>query len=260
MSDPFESERLTMRPTRVEDAEALFEAYRDVELMRYWSSAPHASVDETRAYLTPRIDKTDWRGWTMVRKSDGRVIGTLAAGERRPGVSEIAYMLMRSAWGRGFAREGVTRLIDLLVREEGKRRVFADTDPDNDASNRLLESLGFRREGLLRGEWQTHIGVRDAVAWGLLAEEWVALTPLPQLHDAAGRAAYVQELRSIARPLRLTGLAFLSLGLALGVARRLWWPEMPAAIPLAALALGVLNMLGGIAARTVYDARRMKRT
>ena len=55
---------------------------------------------------------------------------------------------------------------------EGKRRVFADTDPENAASNRLLETLGFRREGLLRAEWETHIGVRDSVIWGLLREEW----------------------------------------------------------------------------------------
>lgn len=259
MSATFESERLTMRYTREDDSEALFEAYGDVELMRYWSSAPHATVEETRAYLTPRIGKDDWRGWTILRKSDDRIVGTLAAGDRRSGVTEIGYMLMRSAWGQGYAREAVARLIDLLVREEGKRRVFADTDPDNDPSNRLLESLGFQREGLLRGEWETHIGVRDTVAWGLLAEEWLALGPRPRLHDAAGRAAYARELRGIARPLRLTGLAFLSLGLALGIARRVWWPEMPSAIPLAALALGVLNMLGGIVARNVYDARRMKR-
>lgn len=259
MRDTFESKRLTMRPQALDDAEALFEAFGDAELMRYWSSGPHVTPGETRAYMAARIGQSGQRGWATVRKDDRRVIGTLWAGERRSGVTEIGYMLVRSAWGQGYAREGVTRLIDLLVREEGKRRVFADTDPDNDASNRLLESLGFQREGLLRAEWETHIGVRDTVAWGLLDEEWLALAPRPQLHDAAGRAAYARELRGIARPLRLTGLAFLLLGLALGIARRLWWPEMPPAIPLAALALGLLNMLGGIVARNVYNARRTKR-
>ena len=36
----------------------------------------------------------------------------------------------------------------------------------------LLERLGFRREGLLRAEWETHIGVRDSVILGLLRDEW----------------------------------------------------------------------------------------
>lgn len=174
MSDIFESARLRMRPQRVDDAAALFEAYGDVDLMRYWSSGPHADVAETRAYMAPRIDKTDWRGWAITLKGDDRAIGTLAAGAHKPNVAEIGYMLVRSAWGQGYAREAVSRLIDLLVREEGHRRVFADTDPDNAASNALLATLGFQREGYLRAEWETHIGVRDTVLWGLLADEWTS--------------------------------------------------------------------------------------
>ena len=69
------------------------------------------------------------------------------------------------------AAEAVTRVIDQLFAE-GQRRVFADTDPDNVASRRLLERLGFRLEGMLRGEWETHIGVRDTALYGLLREEW----------------------------------------------------------------------------------------
>ena len=51
-------------------------------------------------------------------------------------------------------------------------KAVADTDPDNIGSNRLLERLGFKLEGHLRAEWETHIGVRDSLIWGLLAAEW----------------------------------------------------------------------------------------
>lgn len=172
-SERFESERLRFRPLGPEDAPMLFEAYRDPEVMRYWSSGPHATLDDTQAYLQPE-EGTKWRGWAAVRKDDGEVIGTVGAGERRPGVAEIGYMLGRRHWGRGYAREAVARVLDLLFLEEGYRRVYADTDPENGASNRLLEALGFRREGLLRAEWETHIGVRDAVIWGLLRDEWIS--------------------------------------------------------------------------------------
>jgi [ribosomal protein S5]-alanine N-acetyltransferase len=169
----FASERLLMRPQTKDDAEALHEAYRDVALMTWWSSAPHASVEETRAYLWDATMPSEWRGWVMVERDTGAVVGTLAAGTgRKPKVTEIGYMLIRRFWGRGFAREGVGRLIDLLFEEEGDRRVWADTDPDNAASNRLLEALGFTLEGRLRGEWETHIGVRDSLIWGLLRDEW----------------------------------------------------------------------------------------
>lgn len=185
MSDRFESERLAMRVQTEDDADALFEAYGDPELMRYWSSAPHGDVEQTRAYLCNRFDKDGWRGWSITLKGDDRAIGTLAAGQRRNGVVEIGYMLVRRLWGQGYAREAVTRLIDLLFLEEHRRRILADTDPDNTPSNRLLESLGFTLEGRLRGEWETHIGIRDSYIWGLLREEWRA----GRRRDSIGRAA-----------------------------------------------------------------------
>jgi ribosomal-protein-alanine N-acetyltransferase len=172
VSARFHSARLAMRPQSVDDAEALFEAYADVELMRYWSSAPHTSIDETRAYLGERVDFPKWRGWTMTLQGDDRAIGTIAAGEVRTGVAEIGYLLARRYWGQGLAREGVTRLLDLLFVEEGWRRACADTDPENEASNNLLRALGFTLEGRLRGEWETHIGVRDSFIWGMLRDEW----------------------------------------------------------------------------------------
>lgn len=171
----FASARLAMRPMAVADAEALHEGYRDPAVMRWWSSAPHVDIMETRAYLAPRKHEIYWREWTIITRHDSRVIGTLAANNRRAGVAEIGYLLIRENWGQGYAREAVARLIDLLIVEEGHRRVMADTDPDNVASIRLLESLGFRREGLLREEWETHIGVRDSLLLGLLAPEWHAV-------------------------------------------------------------------------------------
>ena len=174
MTARFESARLAMRAQRVDDAEALYEAFGDDATMLWWSSAPHADAAETRAYLAARTDQPGKRGWVMTIKGSDRAIGTLWAGERRARVSEIGYMLVPSAARHGYASEGVTRLLDLLFREEGHRRVFADTDPDNAPSNTLLKRLGFTLEGRLRAEWETHIGVRDTLLWGLLADEWTA--------------------------------------------------------------------------------------
>lgn len=168
-----ESARLRMRPLSVDDAAAMHLVYADEEAMRYWSHPALGSVEETRARLVKNTTDTEWRGWAITLKGDDRAIGTLAAHEKRQGrVVEIGYSLARAHWRHGYAREAVSRLLDLLFREEGHRRVFADTDPDNIGSNSLLESLGFVREARLRGEWETHLGVRDSLIWGLLAEEW----------------------------------------------------------------------------------------
>jgi ribosomal-protein-alanine N-acetyltransferase len=174
MSPPMiESARLRMRPLSVDDAAALHLVYADEETMRYWSHPALGSLEESRAELTKKTTSPDWRAWAITLKGDDTAIGQLAAHEKRQGkVVEIGYSLTRTHRRHGYAREAVSRLLDLLFREEGHRRVFADTDPDNVGSNGLLESLGFVKEAQLRGEWETHLGVRDSFIWGLLAEEW----------------------------------------------------------------------------------------
>uniref|UniRef100_A0A183C8A8 N-acetyltransferase domain-containing protein n=1 Tax=Globodera pallida TaxID=36090 RepID=A0A183C8A8_GLOPA len=138
--------------------------------MHFWSGPPHASVAETRADFARQAP--EWRCWAITRRGDDTAIGFVAAGEKRQGnVSEIGYMLARPHWGGGIAVEAVSAVIDQLFAE-GQRRVFADTDPENLASRGLLERLGFRLEGMLRAEWETHIGVRDTALYGLLPADW----------------------------------------------------------------------------------------
>lgn len=163
------SARLRLRPLVAGDADALHPAYADAELMRWWSHAPHADLAQTRAWFAEEDD--DWRHWAITLAGDDTAIGFVAVGERRPKVSEIGYLLTRPHWGKGIAEEALTLAIDQLFAE-GYRRVFADTDPDNVYSRRLLERLGFRLEGVLRAEWETHIGIRDTTLYGLLKEDW----------------------------------------------------------------------------------------
>jgi ribosomal-protein-alanine N-acetyltransferase len=223
-----------MRPLALADADALHEAYRDADLMRWWSSGPHASIEETQGYLAARIDDADWQIWAITLAEDDRAIGTVAAMQRRPGVFEVAFLLVRREWSKGYAGEAVARLLDLLF-EEGARRVFADADPDNDASIRLLQRLGFRREGVLRAEWQTHIGVRDTVILGLLRDEWRA--PVAPAATAAVSNALLAPLWATGFMLGLTGV-----GLALV-------PKVPRAIAVAVVALGLLHAVAAIVLR-----------
>jgi ribosomal-protein-alanine N-acetyltransferase len=167
-----QTDRLILRPRTVDDAEALFEAFRDVEAMRYWTGPPHASVAETRADIEAKDGDPAWRCWAITRRGDDTALGIVAAGEKRQGnVTEIGYILAPSCWGGGIAREAVSAVIDHIFAE-GQRKVFADTDPDNAASRGMLERLGFKLEGYLRGEWETHLGVRDTTIYGLLREDW----------------------------------------------------------------------------------------
>lgn len=166
--------RLVLRGLSTDDAAALHPMYADAEANHWGSRPPHTNLQETRDRLANSVSDAHWRAWAVTLKGDDTAIGTVACYEKRQGkVSEIGYSLCRPHWGRGIAKEAVTALIDLLFAE-GQRRVFADTDPDNAASIALVEGLGFTREARLRAEWETHIGVRDSLIFGILADEWRA--------------------------------------------------------------------------------------
>ena len=168
-----ETARLRLRPLVAADADALHDIYGDAEAMTWWSHGPNATLEETRTQVAGRLIAGDWRGWAITLAGDDRAIGTLGAHEKRQGaVYEIGYSVARVHWGAGLATEAVSALLDLLFEVEGARRVFADTDPDNAASNAVLKKLGFTLEAVLREEWETHLGVRDSNIWGLLAREW----------------------------------------------------------------------------------------
>jgi ribosomal-protein-alanine N-acetyltransferase len=167
--------RLRLRPLVEDDAKALHPMLADADLMTYSADGPLATVDDVRTYLAEEAEPGNQRTWAITRTGDDRAIGWVsgseADGDADGGVTEIGFILAREAWGRGIAREAVAAVIDRLFAE-GRRRVFADADTENTASILLLERLGFRRERLLRDEWETHLGMRDSLIFGLRRREW----------------------------------------------------------------------------------------
>lgn len=182
------SDRLLLRPLRIDDARAMHVAMSDKELMTWWSSRPHVNVDETRDYVTINATSDNYMTWAITmnigpngEKYEGaqsdeaqsdEALGWVVFVNHREGVKEIGYILRRSHQGRGIAREAVRRVIEHGLDDLDLRKIIADTDPDNLASNDLLIDMGFQKEGYLREEWHTHLGVRDSILWGMLKSEY----------------------------------------------------------------------------------------
>ncbi|CAD0096276.1 unnamed protein product [Aureobasidium vineae] len=158
--------RVDLRPRRESDADALFPTMSHADSMRFSSRAPWTDVGELRKYFAPE-DTSGWKCWAIVKAGKDEAIGFVAACEKRKGVSEIGYLVAREAQGHGYGREAVGLLIERFFAE-GQRRIVADVDPDNKPSIALLTALGFKLEGHLRAEWETHIGIRDSLIYGLL--------------------------------------------------------------------------------------------
>jgi RimJ/RimL family protein N-acetyltransferase len=104
------------------------------------------------------------------------VVGTVTLAEIDPEHrrAELGVMVRRVFWGEGYGSEAVALGLEYGFGALGLHRVEADIDPRNDGSIRLVTSLGFRREGLLRHRWRSGDEWQDAEMYGLLEDEWRA--------------------------------------------------------------------------------------
>jgi RimJ/RimL family protein N-acetyltransferase len=171
--------RLAMRETREADVDVEYAMRTDLVVMRFWSSPPVREISEARdavhraqGYFASR----EGIRWVLTLEGDDRMIGSVGLFNfhEQNRLAEIGYALAREHWGRGYMNEALVAVIDWGFGPFGLRRIEADTHPDNTASVKTLERLGFAREGLLRERWQVGDELSDSLVWGMLAREWPA--------------------------------------------------------------------------------------
>lgn len=155
----------------VADGPALHAIFGDEDSCRYLPRGATGSVAETIAMMMKWVNGDDIN-WALADSPDGPAIGRVSVYPRGSNnVWEAACMIVPAARGRNLSARALALALDEAFSTRGARRVIADIDPDNIASARVFEKLGFTREGRLRGEWETHIGVRDSLIYGLLRDD-----------------------------------------------------------------------------------------
>ena len=183
---PIRTDRLLLRPFRIEDATA-FAAYRSDELVarfQGWEAPfPRHAADRFVREMAARgcLAAPREGGWNQVaiealgeQAAGGTLIGDCAfqirAGE--PRAASIGFTLARAIQGRGYATEAVRALIGSLVDRCGVEIVEAVCDAENVPSQRTLERLGLRhdpsrdRRVLFKGRWtidRTYLMRTDAM-------------------------------------------------------------------------------------------------
>jgi RimJ/RimL family protein N-acetyltransferase len=178
------TERLTLRAATADDVEATF-AYRRLEPVARWLTQLPADLD---SYHVTFIEPARLANAVIVQL-DGRIIGDFmlkvedawaqaeVADQARGRQAELGWVLDPAFTGHGYATEAARGLLRVCFEDLGVHRVVAGCFVDNDASWRLMERIGMRREshtlrdGLHRsGQWL------DGFTYALLAEEWAPAT------------------------------------------------------------------------------------
>ncbi len=157
------TERLLLRHARPEDVEPLHSIFSNPTAMRWWSSLPHESVDQTRAWVEGMMAGNAAGAPDFIVEWNGRVIGKAGFWK----LPDVGYILHPDAWGQGLAREAVGAAIDHVFAERLTDIVTADVDPENTASIRLLERLGFTRTGSAERTWNIGGEWKDSLYYAL---------------------------------------------------------------------------------------------
>lgn len=141
-----ETERLILRRYKKEDLQDLFEYLSDKDVVEY---EPYKTMtfDEAKENLEWRIGTEEMIAVEL--KSSHKMIGNVYLGKRDFEALEIGYVFNRNCWGNGYAAESCEALIEQAF-SNGVHRIYAECDPLNENSWKLLEALGFRREAHFR--------------------------------------------------------------------------------------------------------------
>ncbi|WP_300289930.1 GNAT family N-acetyltransferase [Brevundimonas sp.] len=161
--------RLTLRSARPDDLKAMHAVLSDPRATRWWSTPPHDSLEQTATWLDSMIangpDQPDF-----VIERDGVVIGKAGFWK----LPEVGYILHPDHWGQGFAGEAVAASIDHVFGTRDVDDLTADVDPENTASIRLLERLGFVKTGFAERTWEVGGEWKDSLYYGLSRADWSA--------------------------------------------------------------------------------------
>jgi len=175
---PIATERLTLRPFRRGDVEAVFDYRRRDDVCRYLFDEPmsYQTCVETIALRVGQLalqEEGDRIVLALEHSGAGVLVGEVSLLWRSVAdqQGEIGYVLHPDHWGHGYATEASTALMNLGF-DFGLHRIFARCDVRNLASVRVMERLGMRREAHFRGHQRTKGHWDEELIYAILRPDW----------------------------------------------------------------------------------------
>ncbi|WNG39164.1 GNAT family N-acetyltransferase [Archangium violaceum] len=185
LTTPLSTPRLLLREFEEEDWRFTHPYESDPEVVRYQSHGVR-TPEESRSYIRRVMDLAretprSVYDFAVVLRDGHRLIGRcgmrITDFEQRE--ATVWYVLDRSRWGQGYTSEAAQALVDFGFGTLGLHRMWADCDPRNPASARVMQKLGMRQEAhfrenmFIKGEWC------DSLIYALLDREWRARASAP---------------------------------------------------------------------------------
>lgn len=143
-----ETTNFKLREIKLEDFEDIYDIYSDEETLKYQCPLPIKSLEEAKEYTEKIIEKAkkdeNFFRWAVTRKDEEKVLGVCSLhkeGEK----TEIGYMLNKLYWRQNIMTEVLVNVIDFAENNLYINTIEASIHPQNIASIKLCEKLGFKR-------------------------------------------------------------------------------------------------------------------
>lgn len=155
MFPTLETDRLILRELTNEDAEGIFACFSNDDVTRFYGQETLKSIEEAKKivdfFSKSYIEKRGIR-WGIERKETKGIIGTIGFNAWLPKHkrAEIGYEIHPQQWRKGYTSEAVSEVLSYGFDVMGLTRIGAVVFIENEASNKLLEKVGFQKEGVLR--------------------------------------------------------------------------------------------------------------
>lgn len=143
-----ETKRCRLREMTEDDLEALYEIYAGKGITQYMEGLFKNPEDE-REYITNYrkyvYEFYEYGMWIIEEKESGKIIGR-AGVDPHGEENELGYVIAKPWQRQGFAYEVCSAILEYMWRTQpGCREIFSRVHPENIASVRLLEKLGFEK-------------------------------------------------------------------------------------------------------------------
>lgn len=175
-----ETQQLVLRSLRQEDVADLKEWLGDNSIYQYWGKRPGKS-DLNPEQLFQKPEKlTKSFHWGIVQKQSDKVIGDmwvyLIENDR---MAKVAFRLSPAYQGNRLMTEALARVVIFCFEETELQRLWADVHICNIASLKTLETVGFKREGLIR-EGKMVNTYCDYYLYGMIKPDYIEVTDKSQ--------------------------------------------------------------------------------
>ena len=173
-----ETERLILRPFRLEDAELMYRNWAsDPEVTKFLTWPAHANVELTRSLVEQWVsnyEQPNYYNWAIELKEIGEAIGNISVVRLQENIeaADIGYCMGKAWWGNEIMPEALCAVVDFLFVEVGFNRIAACHDINNPKSGRVMDKAGMKQEGILRACGRNNQGICDEVWHSILRKEY----------------------------------------------------------------------------------------